>query len=121
MDDKGNTKEGPGFNIFIIKDRQLRATTKGVLEGITRKTAIQLAQQFGLQVELGEISAQDLRKADEAFATKTAGGIVAIIQVDHQVLGRGQIGPLTQQLQDAYWAMHSQPKFALEVDCELPL
>ena len=121
MDDNGNIKEGPRFNIFIIKDRQLRATTKGVLEGITRKTAIQLAQQFGLQVELGEISAQDLRKADEAFATNTTGGIVAITQVDHQVLGRGQIGPLMQQLQDAYWAMYSQPKFALEVDCELPL
>jgi hypothetical protein len=41
--------------------------------------------------------------------------------VDHQVLGRGHIGPLTQQLQDAYWALHSQPKFALEVNYELPL
>ena len=121
VDDRGNIKEGPGFNIFIIKDRQLRTTAKGVLEGITRKTAIQLAQQLGLQVELGEISAQDLRQADEAFATSTAGGIMAITQVDHQVLGRGQIGPLTQQLQDAYWALHSQPKFALEVNYELPL
>ncbi|WP_443635325.1 aminotransferase class IV [Candidatus Njordibacter sp. Uisw_058] len=121
VDDKGNIKEGPGFNIFIIKDRQLRTTAKGVLEGITRKTAIQLAQQLGLQVKLGEISAQDLRQADEAFATSTAGGIMAITQVDHQVLGRGQIGPLTQQLKDAYWAMHSQPKFTLEVDYELPL
>ena len=64
VDDKGNIKEGPGFNIFIIKDRQLRTTAKGVLEGITRKTAMQLAQQLGLQVELGEISAQDLCKAD---------------------------------------------------------
>ena len=67
----------------------MRTTAKGVLEGITRKTAIQLAQQLGPQVELGEISAQDLRKANEAFATSTAGGIMAITQVDHQVLGRG--------------------------------
>ena len=45
---------------------------------------------------------------------------MAITQVDDQVLGRGHIGPLTQQLQDAYWAMHSQPKSALEVDYGVP-
>jgi len=115
VDANGNIKEGPGFNIFIIKDQQLCTTAQGVLEGITRKTAIQLAQQLGLKVKLEEISAQAFRTADEAFATSTAGGIMAITQVDDTVLGNGQMGALTEQLQNAYWAMHTQPEHALEV------
>jgi branched-chain amino acid aminotransferase len=66
-------------------------------------------------VKLGEISAQAFRTADEAFATSTAGGIMAITQVDDTVLGNGQMGALTEQLQNAYWAMHTQPEHALEV------
>lgn len=116
VDHEGNIKEGPGFNIFIIKDNQLFTTAKGVLQGITGKVVMQLAKQLGKQVVLGEISAQAFKHADEAFATSTAGGIMAITQVDDSVLGAGQIGPITLQLKNAYWAMHTQPKYALEVD-----
>ncbi|MGY8840097.1 aminotransferase class IV [Candidatus Njordibacter sp. Uisw_039] len=115
VDANGNIKEGPGFNIFIIKDSQLFTTAEGVLLGITRQTAIQLAQQLGMQVVFGEVSADAFRNADETFATSTAGGIMAITQVDDNVIGDGQIGPLTQQLKDAYWAMHKQPNYATEV------
>jgi branched-chain amino acid aminotransferase len=111
----GNIKEGPGFNIFVIKNNQLFTPAEGVLQGITRKTAIQLAQHLGLQVTCDEVTADAFRDADEAFATSTAGGIIAITQVDDSVIGAGKIGPLTQQLQDAYWAMHKQPQYALEV------
>ena len=115
VDAKGNIKEGPGFNIFMIKDNQLITTAEGVLQGITRKIAIQLGQQLGMDIEFGEVSAEAFRNADEAFATSTAGGIMAITQVDEKVIGGGQIGPLTLQLKEAYWAMHKQPEYALDV------
>jgi branched-chain amino acid aminotransferase len=117
----GNIKEGPGFNIFVIKNNQLFTPVEGVLQGVTRQATLQLAQHFGIQVTCGEVSAEAFRNADEAFATSTAGGIMAITQVDDNVLGSGAIGPLTQQLQDAYWAMHKQPKYALEVPYNRPL
>jgi branched-chain amino acid aminotransferase len=66
-------------------------------------------------VVLGEISADAFRRADEAFATSTAGGIMAITQVDDSVIGTGRIGPLTTQLKEAYWDMHTQSKYSLEV------
>ncbi len=115
VDDKGNIKEGPGFNIFMIKDSQLRTAAEGGLQGITRKTTIELAQQLGLNIEFGEVSAEAFRNADEAFATSTAGGIMAITRIDEKIIGTGQIGPLTLQLKDAYWAMHKQSKYAIEV------
>ena len=115
VDAKGNIKEGPGFNIFMIKDNQLCTTAEGVLQGITRATTIELANQLGLSVKFGEVSAEAFRNADEAFATSTAGGIMAITQIDEKMIGIGQIGPLTRQLKDAYWTMHKQPKYALKV------
>ena len=115
VDAKGNIKEGPGFNIFMIKDNQLCTTAEGVLQGITRTTTIELANQLGLSVKFGEVSAEAFRNADEAFATSTAGGIMAITQIDEKMIGIGQIGPLTRQLKDAYWTMHKQPKYALKV------
>ncbi|MDC1341570.1 aminotransferase class IV [Oceanospirillaceae bacterium] len=123
VDENGNIKEGPGFNIFIIKGNQLFTTNTGVLQGITRKIVMQLAQKLALEaphalntkVVLGEISADAFRHADEAFATSTAGGIMAITQVDDSVIGTGRIGPLTTQLKEAYWAMHTQSKYSLEV------
>ncbi len=123
VDENGNIKEGPGFNIFIIKGHQLFTTNTGVLQGITRKLVMQLAHQLALklphalstQVVLGEISAAAFRHADEAFATSTAGGIMAITQVDDHIIGTGRIGPLTTQLKEAYWAMHNQSKYSLKV------
>tara|TARA_B110000908_G_scaffold55634_1_gene67785 strand:+ start:820 stop:1743 length:924 start_codon:yes stop_codon:yes gene_type:complete len=123
VDENGNIKEGPGFNIFIIKGNQLFTTNTGVLQGITRKIVMQLAQKLALEaphalntkVVLGEISADAFRRADEAFATSTAGGIMAITQVDDSVIGTGRIGPLTTQLKEAYWDMHTQSKYSLEV------
>jgi branched-chain amino acid aminotransferase len=111
----GNIKEGPGFNIFVIKDNRLFTPEEGVLQGITRKTVIQLALHLGIQVTCGEVTASAFRDADEAFATSTAGGVMPITQVDDSVIGTGKAGPLTQQLQNAYWAMHKQSQYALKV------
>jgi branched-chain amino acid aminotransferase len=109
---QGNITEGPGFNIFAIKDAVITTPASGVLAGITRKTAIELATEFGYTVVEGDLSPADARSADELFATSTAGGIMPITTIDAQVVGSGAIGPITQKLQTAYWARHDNPVYS---------
>ncbi len=112
---KGNIAEGPGFNIFAVKNRVLTTPGEGVLEGITRKTAIDIANELGYEVIQGELTPEAARSADELFATSTAGGIMAITRIDCQTVGTGSLGPITQELQDRYWALHSDPHYAREI------
>ncbi len=112
---KGNIAEGPGFNIFAVKNEILTTPAEGVLEGITRKTAIKLASALGYTVIQGELSPEAARSADELFATSTAGGIMAITKIDCQKVSTGDVGPITLELQDRYWALHNDPRYAYEI------
>ena len=112
---KGNIVEGPGFNIFSVKNKILTTPREGVLEGITRKTAIELASELGYDVIQDELSPEAARSADELFATSTAGGIMAITKIDCQKVSTGEIGPITLELQDRYWALHNDPRYSYEV------
>jgi len=112
---KGNIAEGPGFNIFAVKNEILTTPREGVLQGITRKTAIELAIELGYVVIEDELSPQAARSADELFATSTAGGIMAITKIDCQKVSAGEVGPITLELQDRYWALHNDPRYAFEI------
>jgi branched-chain amino acid aminotransferase len=103
-DPAGNLSEGPGFNIFFIKDRRLFTPRANVLEGITRKTVFDLAAELGIPAEAGDYPADALRAADEAFICTTAGGIMPITRVDGKLLGDDKPGPLSAQLRTLYWA-----------------
>lgn len=116
VDAQGNLKEGPGFNIFAIKDSVITTPATGVLEGITRKTAIELAVAAKYEVIQGELSPDFARGADELFATSTAGGIIPITSIDGQSVGTGNTGPITQELQEAYWALHKDPAYTSVID-----
>lgn len=115
VDEKGNLKEGPGFNIFAVTDNVIITPADGVLEGITRKTVIELAASLGYQVVKGDLSPQLAYDADEVFASSTAGGIMPVTRIDGGLIGLGVVGPVTQQLQDAYWAMHRDPLYSTPV------
>ena len=112
---KGNIVEGPGFNIFSVKNKILTTPREGVLEGITRKTAIELASELGYDVIQDELSPEAARSADELFATSTAGGIMAITKIDCQKVSTGEVGPITLELQNRYWALHDNPRYACEI------
>lgn len=112
---KGNIAEGPGFNIFAVKNGILTTPGEGVLKGITRKTAIEIANEFGSDVIQDELSPEAARTADELFATSTAGGIMAITRIDCQKVATGKIGPITLELQNRYWALHNDPRYAYEI------
>ncbi len=100
----GFLSEGPGFNLFWAKDGKLFSPRTNVLEGITRKTVLDLAQEIGIPVETGDYAAQALSSADEAFISSTAGGIMPVTQVGDTVLGDGRPGSLSAQLRALYWS-----------------
>ena len=112
VDARGNVLEGPGFNLFVVRDGTAATPAAGVLEGVTRGTAIELLRRRGVPVELRDVPADELRGADEAFATSTAGGVMPIASVDGRVLGHG---PVSHRLLDDYWAAHDDPHWATPV------
>ena len=114
-DGHGNVIEGPGFNVFAVKDGVVATPDRGVLEGITRKTVIELARDLGTTPEVRPVAADELRRADEAFLSSTAGGVMPVTTVDGTPLGDGRPGPVTLRLRDAYWALHEDPRFSLPV------
>ncbi|MCZ6558511.1 MAG: aminotransferase class IV [SAR324 cluster bacterium] len=104
VDGSGNVTEGPGFNIFVVKDGQVCTPARGVLEGITRMTVLELCAECDLPLQLGEVPAQAVRSADEVFLSSTAGGVLPVTKVDGKALGTGEPGPVTNRLRDLYWS-----------------
>src|SRR5918997_1127970 len=115
VDCEGNVVEGPGFNVFVVKDGRMSTPDRGVLEGITRKTVIELAAELGIPLEAREVPADEVRAADEGFFTSTAGGVIPVTTVDGGAVGAGEPRPVTLRLREAYWNLHQDPHFALSV------
>ena len=103
-DGKGHLTEAPGSNIFLIKDHCIRTPAEGCLEGITRQSVLDLANELQIPTDVGEVTVDELINADEAFLTSTAGGIMPIARVNDSPLG-GHNGPgeITTQLHNLYW------------------
>lgn len=114
-DGQGNVVEGPGFNVFAVRAGRLVTPREGVLEGITRRTVLEMAQALGIAAELRALSAAELRGADEAFLSTSGGGVLPVTRVDGQPLGDGQPGAITQRLAQTYWAWHREPRYATPV------
>ena len=115
VDAHDNMVEGPGFNVFAVKGGKISTPSQGVLEGITRKTAIELAAEHGIPLESRAVPADEVRSADEVFVTSTAGGIIPVTKVDGERVGDGEPGPVTLRLREAYWDLHRDPRFVLPI------
>ncbi|HEY5633339.1 MAG TPA: aminotransferase class IV [Burkholderiaceae bacterium] len=118
VDAAGNIAEGPGFNVFAVfggpEGARLVTPAAGVLEGVSRRTAIEMARAEGFEVQVRALPAHELRAADEVFLTSTGGGVIAVARVDGApVAGRpaGRFGPVTERLQAAYWRLHENPRY----------
>lgn len=114
-DGTGNITEGPGFNIFALKDGKAVTPDTGVLEGITRKTAMELLGELGVPLSVTTVSADALRAADEIFITSTAGGIMPIAEIGGQMIGAETPGPVTKEITALYWAKHQDPAWSTPV------
>ena len=112
-DQENNISEGPGFNIFCVDEAGLNSPNKGVLEGITRQTVLDLAKELNLPFQLSSISLEKLKSSNEVFATSTAGGIMPITKINGQLIGQGAPGEITRKLHKAYWGKHSDPSWSV--------
>ena len=105
LTEAGDVSEGSGMNVFLVRNGKLitPAVNAGILEGITRSSVIELAQnELGLEVEERTVQRTELYVADEVFFTGTAAQIAPVTKIDHRLVGNGSIGPITQKLQDLY-------------------
>ena len=103
-DAEGYLTETPGANIFIVKNGELFTPDRGCLEGITRKSALELAKICSIPIHVEPVHAEQILEADEAFMTSSAGGVMPIRSVDSIILGdRGAPGCMTTKLHNLYW------------------
>jgi len=104
LDHEGYVAEGSGENIFIVRRGRLYTPDlTSALEGITRDTLMQLAQEIGLDVVEKRITRDEVYIADEAFFTGTAAEVTPIRELDERIISDGGRGPLTEQLQSLYF------------------
>lgn len=101
----GHLSEGSAMNVFIVRDDVVYTppVTENILEGITRRTIIELARDaLGIKVVERRIDRTEVYLVDELFMTGTAAQIVAVTKVDHRPIGEGKMGPVTTQLRQLY-------------------
>lgn len=104
LDAEDNVAEGSGENFFIVKDGVLKTPDLDAsLDGITRRTIIQLAEGLGVRTEIKKIKLNEALQSEEAFFTGTAAEVVPINSIDNLVLGNGSRGPVTETLQSIYF------------------
>lgn len=104
LDTDGYIAEGSGENIFMVRNGVIKTPPlTAILEGITRDTIMQLAQERGLRLVEERFTRDELYLADEAFFTGTAAEITPIREVDNRKIGEGRPGPVTKQLQTAFF------------------
>lgn len=104
LNSNGNVCECTGDNVFIVKDNELMTPPVylGALDGITRKTVIELARELGYTVTEKEFNLFNLYNADECFFTGTAAEMIAVTKVDGRVIGTGVRGPVTEKIHEKF-------------------
>ena len=115
-DGSGHVTEGPGFNVFALHEGAARTPDHGVLEGITRRSAIELCGELGISVSAAPLTVEELMGAEEVFITSTAGGIMPVTRIDETAIGSGRPGPQTARLTELYWAKHEDPDWSTAVE-----
>jgi len=106
LNKEGDVAEGPGENLFMIRDGEIftPGLAESILDGITRDTVITLAEERGYTVhDQATISRGELNTADELFFTGSAAEVTPIRRVDNVEIGDGGRGPVTEELQTAFF------------------
>lgn len=115
LDTAGFVSEASGENIFIVRNGVIKTTPlTSILGGITREAVMQVARDLGFTVEEQLFTRDELYIADEAFFTGTAAELTPIREVDRRQIGAGHAGPVTKQLQKAFFEVvkGENPKYA---------
>jgi branched-chain amino acid aminotransferase len=115
-DGDGFVTEGPGFNVFAVMGGELYTPGRGVLQGVTRRTVLEIAEQYGIAAHVTDMPVGDLYRADEVFLTSTAGGVMPVANLDGQPVGEGRTGSITSRIRQQYWDLHQDPTLSFAVD-----
>jgi len=116
LDASGFVSEGAGENIFVVKKGVIYTPdlSAGALNGITRNTILHIAADLGIEVVQKRITRDEVYIADEAFFTGTAAEVTPIRELDRVEIGAGSRGPVTEQVQKAFFDIVNgrNPKYA---------
>jgi branched-chain amino acid aminotransferase len=104
LNDRGQVSEGSAENLFLVRDGELHTPdrTADILEGITRRSLIELARDLGITVHERAIARTELYVADEVFLCGTGCQVSWVRGVDRRRIGQGAPGPITSRIQKAY-------------------
>ncbi len=105
LNQDGHISEGSAMNVFVVQGSDLVTPpiTDNILEGITRRTVIELAHnELGLRVIERSIDRTELYLCDELFMTGTAAQVTAVTKIDHRPVGCGVMGPITARMREIF-------------------
>jgi branched-chain amino acid aminotransferase len=104
LDSQGFVCEGSGENIYVVREGVILTPpqTAGILDGINRKSVIQIARDLGYEVVERNLARAEMYLADEVFMTGTAAELTPIREVDDLPVGEGEAGPVTREIQAAF-------------------
>jgi branched-chain amino acid aminotransferase len=104
LDDHGYVCEGTGENVYVIREGEIATPGQhnSILDGITRRSIIQIAQDLGYKVVERDVARAEMYLADEVFMSGTAAELVPVREVDDHVIGTGKPGEITRVLQSAF-------------------
>ena len=105
LDSRGFVSEGSAENIFIVRDGKLitPSLTSSILEGITRRSVIELSRKLGLEVIERDVTRSELYICDEVFFSGTGVQVAWVKEIDKRIIGNGKMGPITKKIQDLFF------------------
>lgn len=100
LNSKGEVAECTGDNLFLVKNGEIFTPSidAGILDGITRRAVIELAEAAGITVHQCSLTRHDVYVADECFLTGSAAEVIPVIKIDERPIGDGQVGETTRRL-----------------------
>ena len=115
LDEAAQVTEGPGFNVFAVKGDRLITSDHGMLEGISRRTVLEMATELELITEIRPMPLAEFMDADEVFISSSGGGVIALTRVDDRIFGNGVAGPVATALHKTYWNWMKRPHMRTEI------
>jgi branched-chain amino acid aminotransferase len=119
-DEHGNISEGPGFNVFCVKDGKIATPQDNVLSGITREVIGELAKELGIDFAHRAVTKNEIRNADEVFISSTAGGVMPIASVDGMQMPGAAPGSMCDRISKLYWSRRAEGWRGLAINYALP-
>ncbi|MCY3983564.1 MAG: aminotransferase class IV [Roseovarius sp.] len=115
-DHHGNVTEGPGFNVFALKNGTIVTPLEGVLHGVTRRTVLEMAREQGLETLEGKLSVEELFEADEVFLSSSGGGVIPVSRICDRHFSNDAAGPVAMKLRKTYFKLLEDPCYRNEID-----